>query len=65
MKIKELRGLTEEKLASQLQEFEKELMKLRMQVASGTPPESPGKIRALRRSVARVKTLEKQRGGDK
>jgi len=58
MKRKELKSLSEEKLAKQLVEFKKELMKLRMQVAGGTPPESPGKIRALRRSIARVLTLQ-------
>jgi len=65
MKIKELKGLSEAKLASKLEEIKKELMRLRMQVASGTPPESPGKIRALRRSIARVKTLQSISGGKK
>ena len=60
MKIKELKGLGEDKLGEKLREFEKELMKLRMQVVGGTPPESPGKIRALRRSIARVRTLQSQ-----
>tara|TARA_Y100000310_G_C20568872_1_gene756945 strand:- start:399 stop:611 length:213 start_codon:yes stop_codon:yes gene_type:complete len=60
MKIKELSGMGKNQLVEKLREFEKELMKLRMQVASGTPPESPGKIRALRRSIARIKTLQNQ-----
>ena len=58
MKRKELKSLSKEKLAKQLEEFKKELMRLRMQVASGTPPESPGKIRSLRRSIARAITLQ-------
>jgi len=62
MKIKELRNMGKEKLAEKTLELNKELMKLKMQVASGTPPESPGKIKAIRRTLARIKTMEKEGG---
>jgi len=64
MKAKEIRNLEKGKLAEKATELSKELMKLKMQVASGTPPESPGKIRAIRRTLARIKTIEKE-GGNK
>jgi len=47
-------------------ELKKELMKLKSQVARGTPPENPGKIRSLKRNVAKILTMlskKKQVGG--
>ena len=64
MKAKEIRNLEKGKLAEKAVELSKELMKLKMQVASGTPPESPGKIRSIRRTLARIKTIEKEGGNN-
>lgn len=57
MKTKELRALAGEELQSNLQELRKELLKENAQVAVGRAPKSPGKIRAMRRDIARVITL--------
>jgi len=35
-----------------------ELMKLKAQAARGTPPENPGKIRALKRAAAKILTYK-------
>ncbi|NJL43958.1 MAG: 50S ribosomal protein L29 [Nitrosarchaeum sp.] len=58
MKFSELKSLTPEALEKRCKDMELELMKLRVQVAQGTAQKASGKIRELRRSIARVKTLQ-------
>ena len=43
--VKELNKLKEDALKGRLSELKKELMKLRSQVASGTVPKNPGRIK--------------------
>lgn len=58
----ELRGMGGEELQSRLVELKGELAKERSLVSSGTRPENPGKIRKLRRGVARLLTVLGERG---
>lgn len=62
MKFKELKTLKPEELEKKEQELQLELMKLRSQVAMGTTPKNPGRIRAIKRTIARIKTLKKEGG---
>jgi large subunit ribosomal protein L29 len=61
LKAKEVRELSDEELASRLVELKEELAKQRGQVASGTRPENPGKVRPTRKSIARILTIQRQR----
>jgi large subunit ribosomal protein L29 len=61
MKVKELRELAEPDLVAKEQEAKTELMKLYGQVSTGTPPKSPGQITVLKKTIARIKTLQKER----
>ncbi|MBS3147868.1 50S ribosomal protein L29 [Candidatus Woesearchaeota archaeon] len=61
MKAKELRTLSPQDLQQKMQEMYKELMKDNAQVATGTIPKSPGKIRNQKRTIARIKTLLAQK----
>ena len=61
MKAKELRTLSPQDLQQKMQEMYKELMKDNAQVATGTMPKSPGKIRNQKRTIARIKTLLAQK----
>ena len=61
MKAKELRALSPQDLQQKMQEMYKELMKDNAQVATGTIPKSPGKIRNQKRTIARIKTLLAQK----
>ena len=54
---KELRGLSGGELKNRLVEFRKELLKLSVEVASGGNPSSPGKIRQVKKNIARSLTL--------
>ncbi|MEK6854008.1 MAG: 50S ribosomal protein L29 [Nanoarchaeota archaeon] len=59
--VSDIRALSDEALRSKVAEFRKELMKLNAQVAIGTVPKSPGIIRKLKRSIARVLTILNER----
>ena len=52
----EFKNMQEGEMKNRIIELNKELMKLKAQVARGTPPENPGKIRAIKRTIARLHT---------
>jgi len=60
MKVKELKEMTVAELDVQLNEIREEQFKLKLQQVSGQL-EHPSRIRDLRRSVARIKTLQNQK----
>ncbi len=59
----ELTQMNEKALDGKLVELKKELIKINAQVAIGTVPENPGKIKEIKRTVARINTLKKLKGG--
>ena len=62
MKVtKELRGLSIDDLNARIKESKKELLKLNVHVASGTSTTNPGKLRQLKKNVARILTLIKEK----
>ena len=68
IKKSELKNLSKEEMKNKMFELKKKLIKLKTQVSRGTPPENPGKIRSLKRNIARILTLQKQKletGGKK
>ena len=54
MKIKELRSLNVEDLKKKKTEIRKELMKELAMSSTGTIPKNPGKIGAMKRTIARI-----------
>ena len=60
MKINELRKLTNEDLNKQITESKKELLDLRIKQSTGSL-EKPSKIHELRKDVARMKTILRER----
>ncbi len=60
MKNKDLRELTVEELNKKIDESKDELFKLRFQLATGQL-DNPMKIREVRRNIARVKTILRER----
>ena len=66
MKImKELNSLKDDVLDEKLRDFRTELMKFRSQIASGTVPRSPGRIKLIKKNIARIYTIKTQRGNTK
>lgn len=60
MKIEELRKLSNEELESKIKESKEELFNLRFQQATGNL-EKPVRLRELRRQVAKMKTIIRER----
>ena len=60
MKAAELRDLSDEELRGKLRELQEELFNLRFQLATGQI-ENVGRIRTVRRDIARLKTVQQQR----
>ena len=54
MKTKELRSMTKEDLKSKLIELRKELIKHNAQIATGTTPKSPGQVREIKKTIAKI-----------
>ena len=59
MKAKELREMTMEELEQQLLEIKKEQFNLQLQQVTGQL-ENPARLKELRRTVARIKTIQNQ-----
>ncbi len=60
VKAKELRELSAEELEKKLAELKEELYNLRFQLATGQL-ENPMRVRAVRKDIARVKTVMTER----
>lgn len=68
LKVKELRALPLEEARDKLAELQRALAKERASLASGVRPENPGKIRSIRKAIARLLTIitekTKKNGGN-
>ncbi len=61
MDIIEIRNLTDEQLRSELDSSFRELMNLRFRLST-RQIDSPNELRKVRKTIARVKTVMRQRG---
>lgn len=60
MKNNEIRKLTTEEITKKIEEYKEELFNLRLSQATGTI-EKPSRIKELRKLVARMKTILRER----
>ena len=60
MKVQEIRGLTVGDLALKVKDLHEQIFRLRIQKAMGQI-DTPHKVRALRRDLARVETILKEK----
>lgn len=60
MKVNEIRQMTDKELDSKLLELKSELFNLRFQLATGQL-DNPMRINAVRKDIARVKTIARER----
>jgi large subunit ribosomal protein L29 len=60
MNAKEVRDLSEQEIGKKLRDSRHELMNLRLRKQSGQV-EAPSQLRTLRRDIARMETILKQR----
>jgi large subunit ribosomal protein L29 len=61
LRIKEIRKLNDEDLEKRLNELKLELLKERGNIEMGGNIKNPGKIKVIRRSIARILTLKKEK----
>ncbi len=59
----EIRDMNVEEMRAKLRELRAELARARATVAAGGSLENPARIRELRRTIARVITVMKEKGG--
>jgi large subunit ribosomal protein L29 len=62
LKSKEIREFTPDERQEKLEELKRELMHEKGVAAMGGSPPSPGKIRQLRTSIARLLTIMREEG---
>ncbi len=60
MKITEIRDMSAAELNGKLADLKEELFNLRFQMATGQC-ENPMKVREVRKTIARIKTVQRQR----
>jgi len=61
LKIKEIRKLNDEDREKRLNELKLELLKERGNIEMGGNVKNPGKIKVIRRNIARILTLKKEK----
>jgi|TARA_B100000315_G_scaffold16041_1_gene14358 large subunit ribosomal protein L29 len=57
MKAKTLKGLPKGELSKKLEDLRKDLIKNNSQIAAGTTPKSPGQVKQIKKTIARIKTI--------
>ena len=60
--VKDIRKMKREELNAKLSDLKRELMKVNAQIAQGASPEKPGRIKEIKRTIARILTLKNERG---
>ena len=58
----ELRDMTPAEREAELEDLETELLNARAVQAAGGAPENPGRIKEIRRAIARIKTIQREEG---
>lgn len=60
LRVEEIRDMTPAEREAELEGLETELLNMRAVQAAGGAPENPGRIGELRRTIARVKTIQRE-----
>ena len=61
LKTKDLRNMNNEELNQKLKSLKVSLLRERASVAMGGAPASPGKMRSVRRQIARILTIMEEK----
>ena len=60
----EIRDMTPAERSAELEDLETELLNEKAVKAAGGAPENPGRIGELRKTIARIKTIQREEGDD-
>ncbi|MFP4217442.1 MAG: 50S ribosomal protein L29 [Salinarchaeum sp.] len=58
----EIRDMTPAEREAELEELRTELLNAKAVQAAGGAPDDPGRIKELRRAIARIKTIQREEG---
>lgn len=62
LRVDEIRNMSNEERLDELETLNNELIRERAIASAGGAPENPGRIGEIRRTIARIKTLQKELG---
>lgn len=62
LRLDEIREMTSEEREEQLVKLKNELIRERAIASAGGAPENPGRIREIRRTIAKIKTIQREHG---
>ncbi|WP_254271826.1 50S ribosomal protein L29 [Haloarcula marina] len=60
--VQEVRDMTPAEREAELDELKTELLNARAVQAAGGAPENPGRIKELKKAIARIKTIQREAG---
>jgi large subunit ribosomal protein L29 len=60
-RMDELRNMSPEELAEELHDLKDDLIREKGIVKTGGAPENPGRIKDIRKAIARIKTVQRER----
>ena len=60
--VEEIRDMTPTEREAELDDLETELLNAKAVKAAGGAPEDPGRFQELRRTIARIKTVQREEG---
>ena len=61
MKAKEIRNMDKSSLKEKLLDLRKELVKMNAQIAIGTTIKNPGQVKDLKKTLAKIVTIEQEK----
>ena len=62
LRMDEIRDMDTEEKQERLQELRTELMKIKTMIRAGGSVENPGRVKALRKTIARILTVMNEEG---
>ena len=62
LRVEEIRDMTPAERQQELEELETELLNAKAVQAAGGAPENPGRYGELKRTIARLKTIQREEG---
>lgn len=60
--VQEIRDMTPAERVAELDDLKTELLNARAVQAAGGAPENPGRIKELKKAIARIKTVQREEG---
>jgi len=62
LKVSEMRTMTKQELDDELASLRAELIAERAKRSAGGAPENPGRVKSIKRTIARILTVKRERG---